>query len=222
MSALIRQSHANNDSPLWLSDNGQDATFNGTLTINGDIVTSGPLNSAGLIMKSQQHISILDANENEIGRLSAQTNGVYPANSSLILSCAPGGGMGFGGIGNTNNTTLIPGATPNTDLFSVSGKIISTDFGQTTGKNVGSSFIAVGETNVVVNTLNVSASSRIFLSHYGGASAGPGAGAAQGNLTINPSLIVPGTSFRVDLTDINGVSLAASNTNVTFYWFIIN
>lgn len=222
MSALIRQSHANNEIPLWLSEIPQNAEFDGTVTVNGDIVTDGALNSVGLSLKNQQHISIFDTNNNEIGRLEAQTNGVYPANSSVVLSCAPGGGMGFGGIGNTNNTVLVPGATPNTDLFSVSGKITCSALAIQTSRGVGSGTIPIGATNVVINTPNVTASSSIFFTYTGVPSAGPGAGVSQGNLIVNPAFIVPGTSFRVDLTDKDGVSVAASNVNVTFYWMIIN
>ena len=86
----------------------------------------------------------------------------------------------------------------------------------------GTGTIPVGATNVVINTTAITANSKVFMSFVGSPSAGPGNGPSQGNLIHNSGLVVPGTSFRIDHTDTNGVSTAVAGQNVTFVWMIIN
>lgn len=82
--------------------------------------------------------------------------------------------------------------------------------------------VASGLTYVIVNTTAVTATSKIFVSHAGASAAGPGNGAAQGGLTVNPALIVAGTSFRIDLVDpATGIAVLPTLVDVPVNWLII-
>lgn len=132
----------------------------------------------------------------------------------------------FSRIGLPAQTSLTLGVSPAPDTLSVGGTVAAQRLSLTTGgaaPSCGSGAILVGQTNVVIPTTVVTANSIILVSHSGAAAAGPGNGAAQGGLTVNPALIVPGVSFRVDLVDpTTGIAVAAAVVNSEFNYLIIN
>ena len=201
MSALIRQSHATTDQALWMSVEGDTA--------------SGPLNAPefDLVLKNGTAV-----NSRITGTGTAGDGIMYLQGNEIRFSQWLQGG--------TNTKLVITPAANNADILTVEGTIQST-VSQTSNLQLGNQIsgtasIAIGADNVVINSTAVTATSKIFFSFFGVPSIGPGDGPSQGNLIVNPALIVPGTSFRVDLTSSTGVSVAASNVAVTFNWMIIN
>lgn len=210
MSLLGSQVFASASKPCWLSaDDGVagDLLVTGNLTINGGFPnTSKLLLGAGLNAKPE--IYTPDG-----------LVGYFNSDDAIVF--------GRKGTSTTTNTTNIqPSVFPNQDVFTVAGTLTAqgvTTQGLSAGTGMtGTGSIAIGATNVVINASKVTATSQIFLSRVGAASAGPGAGAAQGNLTYRVADIVPGVSFKVYLVDINGVSIAASNVAATFVWMVVN
>lgn len=215
MSLLGTQVYANPDTPLWVSSSGD--TINGNLTVTGSVSTGTGvatieggglggfevLTSGGAQTLRLQHIT---------GRSILQTNDPLYFNQIGTAQ------------GNTYFQTSVFGA--NADLLNVGGTLATQKLSVATGgaaPSCGSGAILVGQTNVVIPTTVVTANSIILVSHSGAAAAGPGNGAAQGGLTVNPALIVPGVSFRVDLVDpTTGIAVAASVVNSEFNYLIIN
>lgn len=219
MSLLGSQVYANPDTPLWLSNSG--GVITGNLTVEGAVYAgTGLVTYAGGGLGG---VEILDpADDSQKLRLAVTTGG---SPRSIIQSANP---IFFNQIGTANgNTSLTLSAFgANADLLSVGGTVSTLKLGMNAAgaaATVGTATIAVGQTNIVVATTAVSASSKIFVSHAGAPSAGPGAGAGQGGLTVGTATIVPGTSFRIDLVDpATGISVAASLVDVPVNWFIIN
>jgi hypothetical protein len=190
----------------------------------GQISATGIAGSRGMALLQGKYLSSYDAtapNNIEGMRIYSGTSGTPGVTFSQIAT-QPNAYLYFGQIGQNANTSFLPTAGgANNDTLNVGGQIITQKL--TMGaQSCGTDTIPIGATNVVVNSTAVTATSKIFLSFYGAPSAGPGKGVSQGNLITNQTLIVPGTSFRVDLTDADGVSLAASNVAVTFNWMIVN
>ena len=217
MSLLGSQVYANPDTPCWVSANGD--TINGNLTVTGSIsagtsITAGP---AGVIAPDVGNgFTVLNGVTVETRLQHIQA----PAPRTLMSSDDP---IYFTKPGQINgNTSLTIAAFGAPDVLNVEG-VIQANVLRLDAGVCGTGSILVGQTNVVIPTTAVSAQSIILVSHSGAAAAGPGNGAAQGGLTVNPALIVPGVSFRVDLVDpTTGIAVAASLVNAEFNWLLVN
>lgn len=223
MSALQRQTYANTVDPLFVKTNG-NSVVEGTVTADS-FVTQGGVGTQGIRLKNEQYISFTDEPATPVVEglriYSAATGGPPDQTFAQIEIPSTSTGLFFSQIGQAANSFIRPSAFgAGADTLSIGGTV-STNRLTLGAQSCGTGSIAIGATNVVINSTAVTATSKIFLSHTGSPSAGPGAGAPQGNLTVNGTLIVPGTSFRVDLTDIDGISIAASNAAATFNWLII-
>jgi hypothetical protein len=206
MSALQRQTYANTDEALFVKTGGNSF-------IDGDI--------SAKYITARSGFSLLDNSSPQTQVLSIACATNNPGGDP-ILQVNPTGAIRFGQVGQaTANTEILPTAPGvNADVLLVGGTTNTLKL-QLGNQSCGQNTILVGATNAVVPSTAVTATSKIFLSFYGSPSAGPGAGPSQGSLIVNPALIVPGVSFRVDHTDETGVSVAVSNTNCTFNWLII-
>lgn len=217
MSSLIRQSHANNDKPLWVSTSGSSV-------VTGDIALTGNLSAK--YIEARSGFSLLD-NSNPQTQVLSIADATNNPSGSPIFQVGAGGQFRFGLFSQAAaNTTLTPSAPGSgLDNLTVGGVVATNKLNISTagaGASCGTGTIPVGATNVVINTTAITASSKVFFSYVGSPSSGPGAGPSQGNLIFNSGLTVVGTSFRVDHTDATGVSTAVSNVPCTFNWMIIN
>lgn len=220
MSLLINESYANPAKPLWVGAGG--GTITGNLVVNGGINATGTIGANGdMITSSPDFFRSLDG-------VSGQPAGTFGSTGNPTTGPAYALLGGFTGIrftrsgATTGNTELlVTTAGSNNDNLSVGGKVGMLSMGA--GADMaGVGTIGVGTTNVTISSTKVTANSLIFLSHRGTPSAGPGAGQPQGNLSYRPSEIVPGVSFKVNLTDSTGVIIAASLVDVPFVWMVIN
>ena len=155
----------------------------------------------------------------EAMRIGSGTTGT-PGLTFSEIGVQPGSQLYLNAIGVASSSFFRPNYPAN-DYLQVDGKITTQEL-SLNNQSCGTGTIPVGATNVVISSTRVTATSKIFLSFYGSPSSGPGAGPSQGNLITNQSLIVPGTSFRIDHTDETGVSTAVANVPCTFNWMIIN
>ena len=195
---------------LYLSANGG--------TINGDITAEYIVANSGLELKDNSDP------RNTIFTVAAATNG---ATGNPIIQVRSGASLRFGLVSQANaNTTFTPSAPgANTDKLTVGGLVatnslsmLSTGAGPTSGKSA----VVVGTSFVIINSTAITADSLIFLTYNGIVSAGPGGGSAQGLLVARTGVIVPGVSFGVFLTSIDGISIAAAGQDATFNWMFIN
>ena len=206
MSALQRQTYANQDEALFV-------TTSGNSYIQGDI--------SAKYITARSGFSLLDNSSPQTQVLSIACATNNPGGDP-IFQVGVGGAIHFGRYGAaTANSEIQPSAPgANTDILTIGGTTNTLKL-QMGVQSCGTGSIAVGQTNVVINSTAVTPTSKIFLSFYGSPSAGPGAGVSQGNLIVNQALIVNGVSFRVDHTDETGISTAVSNVPVTFVWMIV-
>jgi len=223
MSLLGTQVFANPSTPCWLSTNGGIIT--GNVTLEGALYTS-----EGVIQTpfggGKAGFQFQDASGVETFRL-ASLGPSSPQN--IIQSTVP---LVFTQLGQANGNTQLVTSTvgANADVLTVGGTANVGTLGAlklslATGAAgiTGTGTIAIGATNAVIATTAVTANSKIFVTHSGAPSAGPGVGAPQGGLTVSTATIVAGTSFRVDLVDpATGISVAASLVAVPFSWLIVN
>jgi hypothetical protein len=222
MSILGSQVYGNPSTPLWLSTAG--GVITGNVTLDGALYTD-----QGVIAQfggGKAGFQFQDLSGAETFRL-ASLGPSSPQN--IIQSTVP---LVFTQLGQANGNTQLVTSTVGSlaDVLTVGGTMTARvvgaqNFSLATGPAGigGTGTIAIGATNVVIATTAVTANSRIFVQHNGAPSAGPGAGAGQGGLTVSQAAIVPGTSFRVDLVDpATGISVAASAVAVTFSWIIVN
>ena len=227
MSLLINESYANPSTPLWVpvtggvidgnlqvnGNLGVDGTARATLTITsltGDVEASGSLKGQSVALRTPAGLPT---------NASISTNGVVPT----IMTVASNE-IDFGLPATPANTKLTMSLPPPLgvgDVLTVGGRVEMQSM-KAGPQMVGTGSIAVGQTNTGIATSAVTASSTIFLSRIGAAALGPGAGAAQGNLTYRPADIIPGVSFTVYLTDSIGVITAASLVDAEFVWMVIN
>jgi hypothetical protein len=215
MSLLGTPVYANPDTPIWVSANGD--------TITGDLIVTGTVEAGAVeVANGGAGYQIVGAGPSTVS-VFQHLEGFSPA--TYIRSNDP---IVFSQIGApSGNTSLVQSVQgANADVLTVGGTVSTIRLNLAAGaalSTVGTATILVGQTNIVVPTTSVTANSKIFVSHAGAAAAGPGAGAAQGGLTVNPALIVPGTSFRIDLVDpTTGIAVAASLVGVPVNWFFIN
>jgi hypothetical protein len=221
MSALQRQTYANTVDPLFVKTSG-NSVVEGAITAEL-FVTDGPVASQGIRLKNEQYISFTDEPASpvvEALRIYAAETGTPGITFAELAVPSTTSGLYFSAIG-ANSSTLFRPNYPANDLLQVDGKIVSQELALN-NQSCSTGTIPIGATNVVIPSTRVTATSKIFLTFFGSPSAGPGKGVSQGNLIVNQALIVPGTSFRVDLTDADGVSVAASAVDVTFHWFLVN
>jgi hypothetical protein len=220
MSVLGNQVFANTTTPCWLSSGG--GTITGGLTVTGEVVAGQGLvtfEGAGL-----GGLEILNAaGTAQVSRIQHLPGG---SPRTIVQSTDP---IFFNQIGTAQgNTSLTVSAFgANTDLLVVGGTVAAQKLELDTGGAAsvcGRDTIPAAATNVVIATTAVTANSIIFVSHAGAAVAGPGNGGAEFGLTVNPALIVPGVSFRVDLVDpATGIAVAATFAGgVEFTYLIIN
>lgn len=222
MSLLGAQVFANPDQSCWLSNNG--GVITGNLTVEGTVF-AGNVSSSGVVASGPQGVTVPDLG-NGLSILSGATVETRlqhiqaPAPRTLMSSDDP---IYFTKPGQINgNTSLTISAFGAPDILNVEG-VVQANILRLDAGVCGSGAILVGQTNVTIPTTAVGANSIILVSHRGAAAAGPGNGAAQGGLTVNPALIVPGVSFRVDLVDpATGIAVAASLVNAEFNWLLIN
>lgn len=224
MSALQRQTYANTVDPLFVKTSG-NSVVEGAITAEL-FVTDGPVASQGIRLKNEQYISFTDEPALPVVEglriYSAET--VTPGITFSQIAVQPNATLYFSQLGQSGNSYITPGpySLANPQDIMVVGGSFSTSKLFLGAQSCGTGTIPVGATNVVISSTAVAAGSKIFLTFFGSPSAGPGKGVSQGNLIVNQGLIVPATSFRVDLTDADGVSVAASAVDVTFHWFLVN
>lgn len=244
MSLLGSQVYANSSTPLWLSVSGDvingDFTVTGTLEVEGnttlstlDVVRTFP--SLGVISVGttlNQGLELTSDASGTSGQINTDFDlyfgkkGTSGGNTFLT----PGVGvntdaMTVGGTLTINGTLSIPpGSDIIADEIDVSDLAAGAIFLPTGGTNptAGTASIPVAADNVVVSTTAVTANSIVLVTRMGAVSAGPGAGSGQGTIVVNSAQIVPNVSFRADLTDGDGVTVAASNVDAEFSWVIIN
>jgi len=206
MSALQRQTYANETDPLFV-------TTSGNSVIEGDISAKYITARAGF--------SLLDNSDPQTQVLSIACATNNPGGDP-IFQVGSGGAIRFGRYGSaTANSEIQPSASgANTDILTIGGTTNTLRL-QLGVQSCGVGSIPVGATNVVINSTAVTPTSKIFLSFYGSPSAGPGKGPSQGNLIVNQALIVNGVSFRVDNTNSDGISTAVANVASTFVWMIV-
>lgn len=222
--------YANPDKPCWLGTAG--GTIDGNLIVDGTIQATGTISTPGQVIAGPGMV----ITESTVGGyqmvtaagsvLRAKIQHVpAPTNATIISSNDP---VVFTQVGsNTGNSSLQTSALgANTDLLTVGGTTNTLKLAMPAAgaaATVGTATIANATSSIIVNTTAVTANSKIFLTHAGGAAAGPAPGAAEGQFTVNPTFLVPGTSFRIDLVDKDGVSFAATfATGVPVNWLIIN
>lgn len=204
MSLLGSQVYANADQAIWLPAAG--GVITGNLTVEKDVYAKDFITQGGGF-NAQTAVGVPKM---FMGNVLGQ---------SFIQSDDPLYFTRLGGIAQTSMTLTVAPALDNFTTGVVTAQRLELNSPNTCGRNT----IAVGQTNAVIPSTSVTASSIILVTHSGAAAAGPGNGAAQGGLTCNPALIVPGVSFRVDLVDpATGIAVAASVVGVDFNYLVIN
>lgn len=149
MSALIRESHANNQTPLFLSAGGGTISGNvditGNLTVGGTGIFGGNLDTSGNLTAAGD----LDVSGNVVVDGTLGVQGVVSVENDVNLYTAGGGtpalqfvgvvgppdaiqlrtdgGIGFGTLNllTPAQTTFIPSNTPNADVLTVGGAVIA-------------------------------------------------------------------------------------------------
>jgi hypothetical protein len=234
MSLLGTQVYANPSTPCWLGTSGG--------TISGNLVVDGNIGASGSVTAGQGFVTVESASVNGFSVLNtAQTQTVTniqhlpaPSSRTVIQSGDP---FVFAKVGASNGNTVLTTSAfgANTDQLEVLGTIqtlnLSANKLSLLGSGspapaavVGTATITVASTltYVIVNTTAVTATSKIFVSHAAASVAGPGNGGAQGGLTVNPTFIVPGVSFRIDLVaPATGIAVAPTLNDVPINWLII-
>ena len=117
MSSLIRQSHANNEQPLWVATDG-NSTIDGNLTVQGFIDCKGNIVGRQDIITNDTFF-IKDVVGNNEGLLTTSTPGV--GGNMIIQSPVIKFGAFGAANGNTSITTSAQGA--NLDNLTVGGQI---------------------------------------------------------------------------------------------------
>ena len=150
MSALIRESHANNLTPLFLSAGGGPISGNvditGTLTVGGNVIMSSNLGVSGDVDISGNTIvsgnfavaGLTDlsggADIFDLVNIYAGQGAALPSLQMLPVAGPPDkielrtdGSIGFGtlNLATPPQTTFIPSNTPNADVFTVGGALIA-------------------------------------------------------------------------------------------------
>lgn len=237
MSLLGTPVYANPNRPFWEANSGGAGNFasltvspgatnlSTPTTISGSTLFAPGLSIEGAAVGGNAAISF-DENTGVQDFIIARSG--VPLPSLTFLGVNPAGSQNQGvfawGSVLAPTTVLTYSNVPGGDYLQVGGTLEAQKWASPTGfgASVGSNEIAVGSTSVVVPTTAVTSNSLIFLSHQGPSAAGPGAGAAQGNLTYDPTNIIPGTSFQVELTNSLGVATTAANVNAKFVWWVLN
>jgi len=222
MSIVIRESHANNSQPLWLSAAG--GTVDGDLIVTGNIESDKTVASSGgntdtfAIMKwdNGQQVAVFGSlNEatppGPYLPIWFQQFSIPNAETPMVITATQDVGIG---------TT-----TPSSKLEVVGAVTAEKLILPTTGPapTAGVASIPSGSDNVVVNTTAVTADSIILTTRMGNASAGPGIGTGQQAIMVQSSQIVPGVSFEAFLVDpATGIKIQANTVSADFSWVIIN
>lgn len=213
MSLIGSQVFANPSTSCWLAADNAQA---GDLTVNGSFVTKGPVS---LDLGDGGNVVALN---NTAGTVNYAQFFAGSANGGRLY-VQGGGDIYFGrlGTGNSANTTLtLSAGGAGTDVLGVGGTVSTRAIASSTCSGTGT--IPVGAAFVVVNCPVVQAGSKILLSKKGIAQSPAAAGPGQNNLSYEPAATIPGTSFKVWIVDILGVTIPAGVVDVTFDWLVIN
>lgn len=210
---------------FYLPVNGSASISN--LTVDGSITTEGALNSAGLIMKNAQYISILDGGsptQNESLRIQAGTSGApYPDGSFASFQTGLDGTFYWGVVGQLASSSLTVGGIGNrADEFLLQGQM-SADSVQTNqiflvntdpAKQIyGTATLTAG--SVVINTTQCAGPSTIILLTRTDVNASTSLGELRVRQRNVGSFIVESDGFAAPgVPDAGDVS--------TFDWVIIN
>lgn len=160
MASLIRQSHATNDTPLWLGTNG--GTINGSLTVNGSINTT----PAGLGGITAGGFTVTNTSNTIALRMG------YNGNNGVIACQGGGGNIKFTQLGSAGNTTFTPSAFgAGLDNFTIQGIVSASRVATNSlelldvGANaiVGTSTLVAGSSPVIVTGACLGPQSKIFL-----------------------------------------------------------
>jgi hypothetical protein len=224
MSIVIRESHANNSQPLWVSVNNPDV--DGTLTVSGgirapgidfilpdDTLVGARVASSGFV-DGKLYLQATEVLVGQVGQGTTNTKFTTSAPGANADVLAVGGTVNV--IGNINATGTII-ATGNVGA----GKLILPTTGA--GPTAGKAFITAGSDDVVVPTTAVTADSIILVTRMGTQALGPGIGSGQQAIMVPSAQIIPGVSFQAFLVDPStGIVTAANTVNAEFSWVIIN
>lgn len=228
MSLLSTAVYANGSTPLWLAAGGGggsshvitgDLEVTGDVTVGGDTYMGGDVFISGGAAPNNTLLLMGDAPGVHSLELRGSSAGLGTAN----VNVSQGGTLHFSFVGanGSGSTNIKPGLFAYTDVIQLGGATTIQGPLNLPGAIMGSASIPVGQTNVVVPCATVNGSSTVLITRMGAVSAGPGAGSAQGTIVVNRALIVANTSFRADLTDITGVSTAASVVDAEFTYIVI-
>lgn len=204
MSLLGTPVYANTSTPLWLSTNGDVMT--------GDLVFEAP-----------NSVSWQDASGNDLGRIVGTVVLPYPPppnppNSTLYIQ--NNDTIAFGQIGSTGyNTSINIDVFGGEDALVVNGLVQATNLALKDDQAVGVGTIPIGQSSVNITfTTPLIGVPYVFTQFAGTPSAGPTRGTSQGVLSIGN---LTTTGFTVDLTDIDGITKVAADTDAVFLWFAV-
>jgi hypothetical protein len=215
MSSLIRQSHATNDSPLWLSASG--GTINGALNVKGTISTS-PDGQFGVISGGFFVKDTGGATDLGIGYDST-------VNGNGFIFCRPGKSIILAQTGSiTGNSAFTPSAD-GVDLDSLSiggtvfGNVVSTSSltldSSTPGKAIcGTSTLVAGQSPVITTTACLDPTTKIFLQRTD-----VNASTSLGELRIKQR---NAGNFLVESDAIATPGVPDAGDVSTFDWMIVN
>ena len=136
MSALIRQSHANNEQPLWISSSGGGNVVAGNLVVDGSVTTQ----DAGLILKD---------GATTVGSVSYDTTNQAVSIQAVGLPVATTGTIEFSLLGASAQTYLDVTSIPNSDLLMVGGQIT------TQGDIIGGGDLSTGNISATSYSVNI-------------------------------------------------------------------
>jgi len=215
MAALIRQSHATNDSPLWLSANG--GTVNGPLNVKGTISTS-PDGQFGVISGGFFVKDTGGATDLGIGYDST-------VNGNGFIFCRPGKSIILAQTGSiTGNSAFTPSAD-GADLDSltiggtVSGNVVETESlllnaSDPTGPIVGTATLVNGVGPVISTTACLDPTTKIFLQRTD-----VNASTSLGELRIKQR---NAGNFLVESDGFAAPGVPDAGDQSTFDWMIVN
>lgn len=223
MSIVIRESHANNDTPCWVSVDG--GAVEGPLTVKDVLgvvpsVTSGTSTIALGPQPSGDfpYTSLIESTPVDIltslgSELSFYTRQNIPATPPALAMT----------IDSTQNVTIFGDLTVDNI---VTGDVAANRITLPTvgpGPTAGVGSIKAGQNNEIIPTTAVTADSIILVTRMGNAATGPGIGSGQQAIMVPSSQIVPGVHFEAFLVDpATGIQVAANTVDAEFSWVIIN
>lgn len=206
MASLIRQSHATNDTPLWLGTNG--GTIGGSLTVNGNITTTPPglssVTSGALYVRKVNNGIALDMG--------------YDGSGNGVIVCSAGSSIKFGQVGSAGNTTFTPSAFgANQDNFSIGGvgqmrQLKLLDSGP--ASVMGTSTLVAGSSPVITTSVCLGPQTYIFLTRTD-----VGTSTSLGVLRVRQR---NAGNFLVESDASTTPGVPDAGDNSSFVWMIVN